>query len=177
MHSRTCVEVSSNAVPCSTNFVNLRKLCKNPDVTMFRLSAGCICLWYCAWSETPYIHGWRLCTEGKRMVGWNACGTGGKGEEGGGGGGEENLRPSARVFPRSHVSRSFVSRRTFSYDDLKNCETIPLLPPQFTICEPHPAVIHFFLLYLKCKRHNLRRLHSRRNDFILFLVLRFFAFC
>lgn len=67
--------------------------------------------------------------------------------KGGGGGG--NLRPSARVFPRSHVSPSFVSRsrRTFSHDHLENCETIPLppsSPPAIYTCGSCAVVTHFF---------------------------------
>lgn len=85
------------------------------------------------------------------MVGWNACGTGGKGEAARrGGGGEGNLRPSARGVPA--VARSslfcFAFATNFSQDDLKNCETIlPLpLPSAFYPLEPRPAVIHFFAL-------------------------------
>ena len=59
-----------------------------------------------------------------------------KGPGRGGGGG--NLRPSARVFPRSHVSRSFVSRSRDEafHSHLENCRAIlPSLLPflQFTL--------------------------------------------
>jgi len=130
---------------------------------------------------------------GNEWVGWNACGTGGKGEEERGRVGErvEEIydRPRACSRGRASPSRSFVSRSRDGlfrviWKTVRNDPLPPLPSPSRNLrsrVSPR-ASIHFFASPLnpKCKRrrpHNLRHLHLGRNDFILFLVSRFSALC
>lgn len=125
--------------------------------------------------------------EGKRTVGWNACGTGRKG-----GGRGKGVRKSTTVRARvPAVARLlallFCARgQTFSHDHLENykiipCSSPPSLPPsshqrlRFTPANLAPSWRSFFRFItqpanINRRRRNLRHLHLRRNDFIIFSI-------